>query len=84
MHDILEGVLQYHTKELLKLYNMEKMVLSTWILYKRILSFDYGRYNDSNKPAQILRTKLLSNDNNLRQHGKFSNFLTICLLVADL
>ena len=24
MHDILEGVLQYHTKELLKLYILEK------------------------------------------------------------
>ncbi|XP_028416232.1 uncharacterized protein LOC114540154 [Dendronephthya gigantea] len=69
MHDVLEGTLQYHTKEILKYFILEKKAFSLDELNKRITSFDYGYHNDSNKPAPILRTKLTSDDNSLKQHA---------------
>ncbi|XP_028417218.1 uncharacterized protein LOC114543833 [Dendronephthya gigantea] len=69
MHDVLEGTLQYHTKEMLKHFILEEKTFSLDELNKRIASFDYGYHNDSNKPAPILRQKLLSNDNSLKQHA---------------
>ena len=72
MHDILEGVLQYCVKEILKVYIMEKKFFTLQELNKRIVSFDYGYHNESNKPAKILRQKLFSDDHNLKQHGKYA------------
>ena len=40
-------------------------------LNRRIGKFDFGYYNDKNKPAPITEQKLSSNDNSLKQHGKF-------------
>lgn len=42
MHDVLEGVLQYHTKELLKFCILEQKTFTLEELNKRITSFDYG------------------------------------------
>ena len=42
MHDVLEGVLQYHTKELLKFYIAEQKTFTLDELNNRIASFDYG------------------------------------------
>jgi Mg2+/Co2+ transporter CorC len=42
MHDILEGVLQYHAKELLKFYVQTENKFTLEELNKRITSFDYG------------------------------------------
>ncbi|XP_028418395.1 uncharacterized protein LOC114543724 [Dendronephthya gigantea] len=67
MHDVLEGTLQYHTKEILKYFILEKKAFSLDELNKRITSFIMGI--DSNKPAPILRTKLTSDDNSLKQHA---------------
>jgi hypothetical protein len=72
MHDILEGVLQYTIKEILKVYILEKHFFSLESLNCRIASFDYGYHNDTDKPAPIQRKRLLSNDNNLKQHGEFN------------
>ncbi|XP_028394435.1 uncharacterized protein LOC114518624 [Dendronephthya gigantea] len=69
MHDILEGVLQYCVKEVLKVYIMEKKFLTLQELNKRIVSFENGYHNASNKPAKILRQKLFSDDHNLKQHA---------------
>ena len=74
MHDILEGVLQYCTKEALKVFIFEKKFFTLEELNKRIISFDYGYHNDTNKPAQIQRKKLLSGDNSLKQHGELVAF----------
>ena len=71
MHDILEGVLQYTVKEVLKVYILEKQFFSLDALNSRIKSFDYGYHNDTNKPAPIQRQRLLSNDNSLKQHGVY-------------
>ena len=70
MHDILEGVLLYCIKELLKIYIHTKRYFTLDELNRRILVFDYGYHNDSNKPAQIQAVKLASGDNSLKQHGK--------------
>ncbi len=42
MHDVLEGVLQYHTKELLKFYILEQKTFTLDELNNRIASFDNG------------------------------------------
>ncbi len=42
MHDVLEGVLQYHTKELLKFYTLQQKTFTLDELNNRIASFDYG------------------------------------------
>lgn len=70
MHDILEGVLQYIVKELLKVYISQNKIFTLAELNRRIAVFDFGYHNDSNRPAQIQPQKLTSQDNNLKQHGK--------------
>ena len=42
MHDVLEGVLRYHTKELLKFYIVEQKTFTLDELNNRIASFNYG------------------------------------------
>ncbi len=72
MHDILEGVLQYVIKELLKVYIFEKKLFRLDDLNGRIAAFDFGYHNDTNKPAPIQAQKLTTNDNSLKQHGNDS------------
>lgn len=69
MHDILEGVLQYETKELLKNYIREERYFTLDTLNEKIAKYDFGYYNDTNKPSPISEAKLSSNDNSLKQHG---------------
>ena len=75
MHDVLEGVLRYAVKEILKVYILENKLFTLDELNNRIVSFHYGCHNASNKPAKILRKKLLSDDHNLKQHGKLNIFI---------
>ena len=70
MHDILEGVLQYEVKELLKHYIKVQHLFTLEHLNHQIASYDFGYYNDKNRPSQITELKLSSADNSLRQHGK--------------
>ena len=72
MHDILEGVLQYVIKELLKVFIFEKKYFRLDDLNGRIATFDFGYHNDTNKPAPIQAQKLTSNDNSLKQHGNYN------------
>ncbi|XP_046853425.1 uncharacterized protein LOC124446617 isoform X2 [Xenia sp. Carnegie-2017] len=69
MHDILEGVLQYIVKELLKEFIFEKRYFKLDDLNKRMRAFDFGYHNDTNKPAPIQAQRLLSSDNSLKQHA---------------
>ena len=46
MHDLLEGVLQYECKEMLKIFINEEKYLTLDQLNERIKRFDYGYYND--------------------------------------
>lgn len=76
MHDVLEGVLQYGVKELIKVYINEQKLFTLDELNKRIAECDYGYHNDANRPAQITQKKLASADNGLRQHGsRMVNFI---------
>ena len=69
MHDILEGVLQYETKEILKYYIKVERLLKLEILNDRIAKYDFGYYNDKNRPSPINEAKFSSNDNSLKQHA---------------
>lgn len=76
MHDILEGVLHYSVKETLKVMIFEKQFITIDELNKRISSFDYGYQNDSNKPAAIQRSRLLTDDHTIKQHGNMISIIT--------
>ena len=65
MHDVLEGVLQYETKELLIYIILERRLISLSFLNRHIESFPYG-YCD--KPSMIT---LISHDHSLKQTGTF-------------
>ena len=69
MHDILEGVLQYQCKELLKCFIQEDKYFTIENLNLRIKKMDYGYYNDKNKPSAISINTLNSDNNNLKQKG---------------
>ena len=47
----------------------EKQFITIDELNKSIFSFDYGYQNDSNKPAAIQQSRLLTNDHTIKQHG---------------
>ena len=76
MHDILEGVLQYEIKEMLKNYIKVEHYLTLEVLNSRISKYDFGYYNDKNRPSPITEQKLSSNDKNLKQHGMYSKLKT--------
>jgi hypothetical protein len=82
IHDILEGVLHYEMKEMLKDFIKAESLFTLQDLNCRLAKFDFGYYNDANKPSPITEQKLSSNDNNLKQHGKcvFSTNLYVCTL----
>ncbi|KAK3731628.1 hypothetical protein QZH41_015892 [Actinostola sp. cb2023] len=67
MHDVLEGCLQYECKELLKYLIQEQKLFRLDDLNSNIKNFDYGYYNDSNKPSPIAEGTLNSNSNTLHQ-----------------
>ena len=47
----------------------EKQFITIDELNKRIFSFGYGSQNDSNKPAAIQQSRLLTDDHTIKQHG---------------
>lgn len=73
MHDILEGVLQYECKEMLKIFINEEKYFTLEQFNTRIKLFDYGYYNDLNKPSPILQRTLASENNSLRQKGMLNS-----------
>ena len=79
MYDILEGALHYEMKEMLKDFIKNEAYLTVDELNNRLSKFDFGYYNDANKPSPITEKKLSSNDNSLKQHGRFMfNFFKLC------
>jgi hypothetical protein len=69
IHDILEGVLQYECKEMLKVFIFEEKYFSLDQLNSKLKQFDYGYYNDKNRPSPISLNTLKSDNNNLKQKG---------------
>lgn len=58
MHDLLEGVLQYECKEMLTTFINEEKYLTLDQLNERIKRFDFGYYNDKNRPSPISQQTL--------------------------
>ena len=75
MHDVLEGALQYETKELLKYFILEEKIISITRFNNRIHFFSYGYTDSSNKPSVIPLTTLESHDHNLKQNGMYINIM---------
>ena len=76
LHDVLEGVLQYEAKELIKVLIKvlvkEKHIMLN-LLNERIQKLDFGHADDKNKPSVIEDTKMRNNDHSLGQRGEFSS-----------
>ena len=70
MHNVLEGVLQYETKEFLKYAINEQSYFSLDQLNQWIQNFDFGYADASNKPSSIGNQTLNSTTNSLKQKGK--------------
>jgi hypothetical protein len=79
MHDVLEGVLQYETKELLKYLVQQRKIISLSFLNEQIENFSYGYCDLPNKPMPITQQSLNSHDHCLKQTG-----ISIVLLMPDL
>ena len=71
MHDLLEGVLQYECKEMLSVFVYEIKYFTLQELNDKLKMFDYGYYNDRNKPSPVTRQALKGDANNIRQKGKY-------------
>ena len=71
VHDILEGVLQYECKEMLNIFIYQLKYFTLQQLDEKVKSFDYGYYNDKNKPSPITRQALKGDANSIRQKGWF-------------
>ena len=69
MHDVLEGVLQYECKEMLKLLINQEKTFTLELLNNRIQLFDYGYMYDKDKPSPIQPRTLASENNSLKQKG---------------
>ena len=71
MHILLEGVVPYETKFLLKLLIDSEKCLTLKELNSRMESFDYGYMNTKNKPSPIGRESINLADTKLKQSGKY-------------
>lgn len=67
MHDVLEGVLQYQCKELMKAIIQDEKLMSLDVLNQHLKKFDYGNYNNKNKSSHITLQTLNSENNSLGQ-----------------
>lgn len=68
MHDVLEGVLEYEVKELIKYLTSER-IISITALNNVILSFPYGGSDVINRPTEISANQITASDHKLRQNG---------------
>ena len=81
MHDVLEGVLQYEVKLLLRHLIYDEHCFTLDQLNSRISRMELGYMESSNRPSEISAATLQSQDNNLlTQNGKNYYGLTIISL----
>lgn len=71
MHDVLEGVVPFGTKELLK-HLIHTKVLTLSELNNALDSFPYGKSDLPNKHSPISAKTLASSDHALKQSGKIN------------
>lgn len=74
MHILLEGVVPYETKFLLKFLIDDQKCLTLKKLNGRLECFDYGYMNIKNKPSPINREVINSADTKFKQSGNYSTF----------
>lgn len=78
MHDILEGTTQLTMKFLLRYLILQGKMFSLSTLNDRMVSFNYGRGDATNKPSEISRQTLGSLVSNaLKQSGNNHIFLLV-------
>lgn len=71
MHILLEGVVPYETKLLLRFLIDNKRLFTLRDLNRKLDSFEYGYMNSKNKPSPIARETLnAASDTKLKQSGK--------------
>lgn len=79
MHVLLEGLVPYETKLMLKKLIDESRCFTLKVLNQRIESFDYGYMNKKNKPTVITRETINGlTEAKLKQTGTFSVFVYLC------
>lgn len=78
MHVLLEGLVPYETKLLLKVLIGEKVV-TLQELNNRLESFDYGYMDKKDKPTLISRDTMNSSDFKLKQSGNCENCIVILM-----
>ena len=81
MHDVLEGVLPYEVKELLKHLTNEG-IISFSELSSAMESFPYTGHDLLNKPTPLALTTLRSSDHKLKQTGML-NFIIVIRVKVD-
>ncbi len=69
MHDVLEGLLQYETKLLLRQFVREDNFFTLSQLNQQIEAIELGYMESKCRPTPITSTTLSSEDNNLKQSG---------------
>ena len=98
IHVLLEGVIPYETKLLLRVLIDEKRLFTINDFSQRLASFDYGYMESKNKPSPLTRESVNGCDAKLKQSGKcaiyvlyiyiytymfvVNNFLVIFLFLA--
>ena len=65
MHDVLEGVLQYEVKLLLRHLILEEKLCTLAQINSRLTSFDYGYQMSKDKLSPITDSRIHSTDSNL-------------------
>jgi hypothetical protein len=83
MHDVLEGVLPYECKEMLKEFIFKEKYFTLEQLNERMRCYDYGYFNDKNKPSPIAIQTLKNESNNLKQKGKICSIFGKCQRVVS-
>lgn len=72
MHDILEGVLQYEVKLMLKHFIFVEKYFTCDYLNAKLRNMELGYMESKDRPTSITESVLKSGDNKLHQNGKFS------------
>ena len=74
MHDVLEGLLQYEIKLMLKVMNNTESYIS---LNGRLEFLELGHMESKDRPSQISSTTFQSSGNSLKQNGMLQYFYAI-------
>ena len=71
MHDLLEGMLQYETKLMLKQFINHDHYFTLSQLNQKIEAFELGFSEVKSRPSIISQITLQEGDNHLKQSGEF-------------